>query len=126
MRRILVTISRDWDDYERIWNALNTVVPEGIAAYKEGWAAENVTIVHGASQMDFFIAGLAFSLGMDTEAHPADWKRHGKGAGFIRNQEMVDRRADICLAFIKNNSHGASDCADRAEAAGIPVKRYRA
>jgi hypothetical protein len=116
--RIGVTISRDWDDYEAIAYALYDVM-RGVSFHK-------ATVVHGASQMDWFIAGVAHTLGMDTEPHPADWKQLGKGAGFIRNQEMVDTGADVWLAFIKNNSAGASDCADRAEKAGIPVKRYRA
>jgi len=121
--RILVTISRDWDDYDRIVDALSEVM-QGISYHK-------ATVVHGASQMDWFIAGVAYMLGMETEPHRADWDAHrrtGKGnpAGFIRSQEMVDSGADVCLAFIKNGSAGATDCAEGAEKAGIPVTRYLA
>lgn len=121
--RIGVTISRDWDesDYLTIEEAL-TEAARGVSYHK-------ITVVHGASQMDYFIAGMARTLGMDTEPHKATW-RTGHGdfnpyAGFARNQEMVDSGADCWLAFIKNNSSGATDCADRADEAGIPVKRYR-
>jgi YspA, cpYpsA-related SLOG family len=113
--RILVTISRDWDDYQAIEDALCTADP------RTGF--HKVTVVHGASHMDWFVAGVAHMLGMDLEAHPADWAKHGKAAGPIRNQEMVDAGADLCLAFIKNASPGATGCASKAEAAGIEVRR---
>lgn len=111
--RIGVTISRDWDDHEAIVDSLLEAI-RGISAHK-------VTLVHGASQMDYFIAGVAFMLGMELEAHPADWKRYGAGAGPKRNQEMVDAGADLWIAFIKDRSAGATDCAGKARIAGIPV-----
>jgi hypothetical protein len=39
---------------------------------------------------------------------------------------MVDLGADICLAFIKDQSAGASHCAARAIAAGIPTLKFTA
>lgn len=118
--RILVTISRDWDDYLVVSNALSVVLLEyDVNSY-------DVTVVHGASQMDWFVAGVAFEMGMELEAHPADWKTDGVAAGPLRNYEMVKSGADLCLAFIKNNSRGATNCADQAERAGIPTRRYTA
>jgi YspA, cpYpsA-related SLOG family len=119
--RIGVTISRDWNDYDVIEDALHDVC-HGVSFHK-------VTLVHGASQMDWFVAGVAHSLGFSLEAHPADWNRYrsasGKNpAGMLRNIEMVKSGADVWLAFIKGNSSGASHCADEAERVGIPVKRY--
>lgn len=128
--RVLVTISRDWDDYEAIVDALEKVCHASGNPSGHTISYHKVTVVHGASQMDWFIVGVAYTLGMDTDPHKADWDRYRgqrpNPAGFIRNQEMVDSGADACLAFIKNNSSGVSDCARRAEAAGIPVTRYRA
>jgi hypothetical protein len=115
--RIGVTISRDWDDYTAIEEVMEEVMI-GKSSYK-------ITVIHGASQMDWFVAGVAHMLGMDLEAYPADWAKHGKAAGVIRNQEMVDSGADLWLAFIKNHSRGATDCANRADLAGIPVRTYR-
>jgi hypothetical protein len=117
--RILVTISRDWDDYEAVSDAFYDVC-QGISFHK-------VTVIHGASHMDWFVAGVAYTLGMNLAApYRADWKQYGKRAGIIRNIAMVDAGADTCLAFIKDNSPGATHCADYAEKMGIPVRRYRA
>ena len=51
--------------------------------------------------------------------YPFDWE-----AGHVRNAEMVVSGADICLAFIENDSRGATGCARMAETAGIPTIRY--
>lgn len=93
-----------------------------------------MTIVHGAcpTGADAFAHGW-FSLPLDDptltaieEAHPADWGRYGKGAGPIRNREMVDAGADLVLAFPlpgpKSRSRGTWDCVGAAEAHGIPVE----
>lgn len=39
----------------------------------------------------------------------------------IRNQEMADRGADLCLAFPGPESVGTWDMIRKARAAGIPV-----
>lgn len=56
----------------------------------------------------------------------AEQWRVTRHAGLVRNQLMVDEqpRADLALAFIRDHSHGATDCARRAEAAGIPTFRF--
>lgn len=114
--RILVTGSRTWDDYSVIWKTLNEIDRDD----------DDPTLVsggclHGADQMAEEIAGLLCWI---TERHPADWGRYGKRAGFIRNDEMVKLGADVCLAFIKDGSKGATMCADLAEKAGIEVRRF--
>ena len=53
---------------------------------------------------------------------PAHWSEHGKAAGIIRNQEMVDFIKDKdCKAifFWDGASRGTGDCLNRAKRAGI-------
>lgn len=112
-RRVLVTGSRDWTDYGVIEGAL--------LRYASPWD----TVVHGGAPGADAIAVQAWQAhGGDVECHPYP-SGSGKRGGYLRNKEMVDAGADLCLAFIKDNSRGATMCAGLAEAAGIPVKIYR-
>lgn len=47
-------------------------------------------------------------------------------AGHRRNQNMIDRRPLIALAFQVGTSTGTADCIRRAETAGLPVRRWAA
>ena len=130
--RILITGSRDWASDAILSNAVAEAIPDNLT---------RVTLVHGAcpTGADLFASQLARRWRrFNEEAHPADWDTHGRAAGPIRNQAMVDLGADLCLAFIgpctsprchkpgRHPSHGATHCADRAEKAGIPTRRYLA
>lgn len=119
--RILITGSRDWDDEQAIVGAL-----WGYTDDFPELTAEDFTLVSGAcpTGADRIAEEAAERAGMPIERHPAQWDRYGKSAGFRRNAELVDRGADVCLAFIRGESRGASMTADLAEKAGIEVIRY--
>lgn len=121
--RLLITGSRDWGDA--------TVIREALDYALHRAQGRTLIVVHGAcpSGADHHAERLAQwlrskGLPVDVERHPADWKRHGRGAGPIRNQYMVSLGADLCGAFIRNDSRGATGCANLAEAAGIPTRRW--
>ena len=131
--RILVTGSRDWTNRELVASAIVSLQSEfAEKGYdSEGrfvdWLTDGWTIVHGAcpTGADAMADDFAVTSFMNVERHPADWKRWGKSAGFRRNAEMVQLGADVCLAFIRNKSRGATMTADLAAKAGIPLKVYR-
>jgi YspA, cpYpsA-related SLOG family len=116
--RILVTASRDWDDP---W-LMDFVLSAAVAAHMP-----DVIIIHGNyGDGDMMVDAWALGRGLTPERHDPDWGRWGGSAGPRRNAEMVQAGADICVAFIKNASRGATGCSDLARAAGIRTLPYRA
>jgi len=117
--RILVTGSREWDNTATI----HAVLDELLAGPHD----QLPILVHGAARgADTIAADHWKSFGLPDEPHPANWNRYPKrSAGHIRNAQMVQLGADLCLAFILNNSRGATGCAALAKAAGIPTTIYR-
>jgi YspA, cpYpsA-related SLOG family len=134
--RVLVTGSREWTDAGHLRSELDALAREH---------PEGLTVVHGdakqgADRMASDWARRERNAGrrVAEEAHPANWQRHGGHSGLLRNAEMVALGADLCLAWIvpcskpyckrpqPHGSHGASDCAERAVKAGIPVRRFPA
>ena len=129
--RILVTGSRDWTDKRAIARALcdaidhygEHVLTRDEYGPKVLW--DQVTVVHGAARGADTLAGrIAAAWGMCVEAHPADWDRHRKAAGPLRNKAMVSLGAHVCLAFPLGRSIGTRHCMKEANAAGIPVRSY--
>ena len=126
LKRLLVTGSRTWADKQMMRDALRMAYVA--LAWGEG-VRRDVVLVHGGARGADSMAGELWSFGnLRVEIHEAQWRAHGvynPHAGIGRNQKMVELGADLCLAFIHNGSRGATDCAARAERAGIPVRYYR-
>lgn len=114
--RLLITGSRDWTD--------DVVIRQLLAKVYDQVKDRDPILVHGTARgVDEISSKIWIELGGAVEPHPADWDRYGKQAGFVRNQQMVDTGANLCIAFIHNNSRGASNCAKLAERAGIKTWR---
>lgn len=137
-RRLIVTGSRNWDDF----GMCRTVL-------KRAWDFDpDILLVSGGCPRgaDLICETIWDEyLGGGYEVHPADWYPGGRYdgmAGIRRNQEMVDLGAWACLAFglpcerrecrakpadegwPYHVSHGTKHCACYAQARGIPVRRF--
>lgn len=78
-------------------------------------------IVHGAARgADSMANAWADRKAIQIIRMPADWQRHGRAAGPIRNQEMLDRmKPSLVVAF--PGGKGTADMIGRARKAGIDV-----
>jgi hypothetical protein len=82
----------------------------------------DATIMHGdARGVDRKAESLARGFNIPTRAYPADWETHGKKAGHVRNDEMLDR-ADLVLAFWNGFSPGTRSVIEKARERGIPFE----
>jgi hypothetical protein len=122
LMRILVTGSRDWNQPDVIARALLDTWLEN-----DRPNLRDVILVEGGcpTGADAMARVVAVRQKMTVESYPADWNKYGRRSGWLRNKEMVSLGADVCLAFIRNESKGATMTVRLAEKAGIPVKCWR-
>ena len=85
----------------------------------------NVIIVSGhASGADTLGEKFAVDHNLQCELHPADWEKHGKAAGPIRNAEMADV-ADALIAFWAGQNRGTKSMIELAKRKGLQVAVVR-
>ena len=110
VRRILICGGRDYADKSRMSEVIHAL-----------FNPDTDTIMHGGARGADTLAGeIASELGCAAKVYPADWKTHGKAAGAIRNQIMLDDgKPNIVVAF--PGGKGTADMVKRAKRAGIWV-----
>lgn len=110
--KVIVCGSRNWPRDHRV-----TIVRE-LAKLP----SNAVIITGGARGVDEFADAVARTQRRSRIIVPANWDRHGKAAGPIRNQLMLDLGPDLVIAFrATGESHGTDDMVRRAKKAGITV-----
>lgn len=114
---VLVTGSRDWTNQDTVFKALQEHLGDNILGIVRHGGCPT-----GADKM----AGnwVASQPGIAVDAISANWDVFGRSAGPIRNKQMVNLGADICLAFPLGESRGTRGCMRLAEQAGIKVINY--
>jgi hypothetical protein len=105
--RVLVCGGRDFADGELLSETLNRI---GVTV-----------LIHGAARgADSMAASWAAARQISAESYPADWHRHGKAAGPIRNKQMLDEgKPDLVVAFA--GGRGTANMIRQARAARIRV-----
>jgi hypothetical protein len=121
--RVLVCGGRNFADKWLLWRVLNDVFPWS-EPDEQGNSLPRGTLIHGAcpTGADALADEYAVVNWLALDEFPADWRKHGKAAGPIRNQHMIDTgRPDVVVAF--RGGRGTADLIRRAEQAGIRVIR---
>lgn len=87
-------------------------------ALHRGWPRK---VIHGnARGADLIGRDWALNAGVHVEAYAADWGKHGRAAGPVRNQVMLDQgKPDVVVAF--GGGRGTDDMKRRADSHGVPV-----
>ncbi len=112
-KRVLITGDRNWTDQQ----AINTFIDS---------LGSDTIIIHGVcpTGADKMANDYAASKGMIIDAYPADWKRYRRGAGPVRNQQMLDEGKPDLVVFFHNDlgqSKGTADMVRRAVKAHIKI-----
>ncbi len=111
--RVLVCGGRDYSDWKAVRYALDELhIKSPITLVIQG----------GAQGVDAFAGGCALSRGVPERIFKADWTKHGRAAGPIRNKQMLEEgKPDLVVAF--PGGRGTADMVRQARAAGVPVVR---
>jgi hypothetical protein len=114
--RLLVCGGRDWDDFETLSEELVWIA---------GSESIDVIILGGAPGADRMAGEWAKLMGYPVEVYEADWEKHGRAAGPIRNKRMLDEgKPDLVLSF--PGGRGTRNMIEQATKAGVRVKEVQA
>lgn len=106
--RVLVCGGRDFNDYDLLKRILD--------AY-----TDITEIIHGAARGADTLGGrYGRETGIDVTEFPADWRAFGKGAGHIRNRQMLEYGVDLVLAF--PGGRGTQNMIDQSIKAGVETR----
>lgn len=113
--RVLMCGDRNWVKYEWVEAVVATFPPGTIVIEGEARGADLMSKV------------FAEKRGFQVLPYPADWKRLGKGAGNIRNQQMIDEGNPATVIYFHDDlssSTGTADMVERARKSGLKVYSY--
>jgi hypothetical protein len=109
--KVLVCGGRQYDDAEALASRLSEIHRDhGIAEIIEGGAAGADTLAREFGQRK----------GIPVRTFPADWDRHRRAAGPIRNRQMLEEgKPDLVVAF--PGGRGTANMVKQARAVGVKV-----
>lgn len=114
MRRVLVFGGRDYNDRDYVWRVLSYFHEED---------PFSVLIHGGATGADTIAGEWARANGVREVKMLADWKKHGKAAGPIRNTRMLTHgKPDVAVGF--PGGRGTADMGHKVLDAGVILLQF--
>lgn len=112
--RVLVSGDTEWTDINTVYTALSRTRDKN----------PNMVIVHGGANkgLDVIASTWATRHNVPQIICQPDWKKHGKGAGFKRNDVML--RLDPIGLLTFGGKGGTLNLIDKAKKQGVEVRKY--
>lgn len=116
--RIIIAGGRDFNDYRLLKYEVKKFILESCET-------PDIEIVSGKARgADSLGEAFAMEYWFPIEEFPADWDKHGKSAGHIRNEEMA-KYATHCICFWDGSSRGTKNMIENAQKHGLILKVIR-
>lgn len=116
MFRVIIAGGRDFGDYPLLSGTMDNLLRN---------ITEEIVVVCGQARgADTLGEQYAKERGYRVDYYPADWKRYGKRAGYLRNEQMA-RNADALVAFWDGESRGTKLMIELAKKYGLKVRVQR-
>lgn len=112
--RVIIAGGREFDDY--------VLLSKKMDYYLQQYDVDEITVISGTAKgADQLGEKYAKERGYNVVRMPADWKKHGKSAGYKRNQEMANV-AMHCVCFWDQKSRGTGHMIDIATKGGLKLR----
>lgn len=127
--KTIIAGPRDFNNQSFVFSALDIVFSRLTKSSKETNDSleindlENIEIVEGgATGIDALAKSYAIDRNIKYKEFPADWNKHGRVAGPIRNKQMAEY-SDILIAFryVDNPSRGTENMIRQAKGNNLKV-----
>lgn len=114
--RIIVCGGKDFNDAKLLQDTLDEIVAD----------FNSLEIISGhAKGADTLAEQYAETHGIKCAVFPADWKRYGRGAGPVRNKQMLLyalEASPLVVAFWNGKSLGTKNMITQAQKVGVDVR----
>lgn len=119
--RVIICGGRDFKDFDK-GKAILDLLLGPYTSYKDG-VFPTLTVIEGGAKgadtmADEWLSDNRYSRHIKRKA---DWEKHGRAAGAIRNREMLGDDPDLIIAF--PGGLGTENMIKQAKKAGVPVLR---